>query len=81
MSFHDTFTCSAHKKSTQVWDAYKCTCCLYGAQHMDLDGGVIHNEGRLKGWALKIKTFLGPETGTSTRNGFPPIQITTSSPI
>jgi hypothetical protein len=33
---------------------------------MDLDGGVIHNEGRLKGWALKkIETFLGPEMGTS----------------
>jgi hypothetical protein len=32
---------------------------------MDLDGGVIHNEGRLKEWALKIETFLGPEMGTS----------------
>ncbi len=24
---------------------------------MDLDGGVIHNEGRLKGWALKSRLF------------------------
>jgi hypothetical protein len=23
--------------------------------------GEIHNEGRLKGWALKVDTFLGPE--------------------
>jgi hypothetical protein len=33
---------------------------------MDLDGGVIHNEGRLKGWAgPEIETFLGPEMATS----------------
>ncbi len=25
---------------------------------MDLDGGVIHNEGRLKRWALKSRLFL-----------------------
>ena len=31
--------------------------CLYGAGHMDLDGGVIHNEGCLKGWALKSRLF------------------------
>jgi len=24
---------------------------------MDLDGGVIHNDGRLKGWALKSRLF------------------------
>jgi hypothetical protein len=24
---------------------------------MDLDGGVIYNEGRLKGWALKSRLF------------------------
>ncbi len=24
---------------------------------MDFDGGVIHNEGRLKGWALKSRLF------------------------
>jgi hypothetical protein len=24
---------------------------------MDLDGGVIHKEGRLKGWALKSRLF------------------------
>jgi hypothetical protein len=23
-------------------------------------GGEIHNEGRLKGWALKVETFLDP---------------------
>jgi hypothetical protein len=32
---------------------------------MDLDGGVIHNEGRLKGVGPEIKTFLGPEMATS----------------
>ncbi len=32
---------------------------------MDLDGGVIHNEGRLKGWALKSRLFLDPEMATS----------------
>jgi hypothetical protein len=31
---------------------------------MDLDGGVIHNEGHLKGVGPEIKTFLGPEMGT-----------------
>jgi hypothetical protein len=24
---------------------------------MDLDGGVINNEGRLMGWALKMRIF------------------------
>jgi hypothetical protein len=28
---------------------------FYRAERMDLDGGVIHNEGRLKGWALKSR--------------------------
>jgi hypothetical protein len=28
------------------------TCCLYGVGRMDFDGGVIHNERPLKGWAL-----------------------------
>jgi hypothetical protein len=32
---------------------------------MDLEGGVIHNEGRLKGWALKSRLFMGTEMGTS----------------
>jgi hypothetical protein len=32
---------------------------------MDLDGGVIHNMGRLKGLGPKIETFLGPEMATS----------------
>ncbi len=29
---------------------------------MDFDGGVIHNEGRLKGWAQK-STLFGPWNG------------------
>ncbi len=33
---------------------YYYTCCLYGVGCMDLDGGEIYNEGRLKGWALKL---------------------------
>jgi hypothetical protein len=32
---------------------------------MGLDGGVIHNEGRLKIWALKSRLFWGPEMATS----------------
>ncbi len=28
---------------------YYYTCCLNGAGRMDLDGGEIHNVGRLKG--------------------------------
>jgi hypothetical protein len=32
---------------------------------MDLDGGVIHNEGRLKGVGPEIENFLGPEMRTS----------------
>ncbi len=32
---------------------------------MDLDGGVIHNKGRLKGVGPEIETFLGPEMATS----------------
>ncbi len=31
---------------------------------MDLDGGVIHDEGRFKGWALKNGDFFGPEMVT-----------------
>jgi hypothetical protein len=30
---------------------------------MDLDGGVIHIEGRLKGWALKSLLFWAPRYG------------------
>jgi hypothetical protein len=36
---------------------YYYTCCLYGVGCMDLDGGEIPNEGRLKGWALKLRLF------------------------
>jgi hypothetical protein len=37
---------------------------------MDLDGGVIHSEGRLKGVGPEIKTFLGPEMATSAASAF-----------
>jgi hypothetical protein len=40
-------------------------CCLYGAGQNDFDVGYIHFEGHLKGWALKIETFLGTEMATS----------------
>ncbi len=33
--------------------------------HNDFDAGNIHFNGHWKGWALKIKTFLGPERATS----------------
>ncbi len=32
---------------------------------IDFDVGNIHFEGHWKGWALKIETFLGPETVTT----------------
>ncbi len=41
---------------------YKCTCCLYWAGCIDLNAGEIHNEGRLKGWALKV--FFEPLNGS-----------------
>ena len=31
--------------------------------------GEIKNEGRLKGWALKVETCLSPEMATSTEGG------------
>jgi hypothetical protein len=41
------------QKVKQIFNCYY-TCCLYGAA---LDGGEIHNVGRLKGWALKLRLF------------------------
>ncbi len=55
--FHHTvvyiFYCTAPVRQ----DNYQCTCCLRGAVRLDLEGGVIHNEGRMKGWALKSRPF------------------------
>jgi hypothetical protein len=36
-----------------------------GSTGTDFDAGNIHYKGHRKGWALKIKTFLGPEMETS----------------
>ncbi len=44
-----------------------CTCCLYGVVCNDFEAGNIHYKGHGKRWALKIKTFLGPEM--TTRKG------------
>jgi hypothetical protein len=35
-----------------------------GQDEMIFDLGSIHFEGHRKGWALKIKTFIGPEMAT-----------------
>jgi hypothetical protein len=40
-------------------------CCLYGAVRNGFEACNIHYEGHWKGWALEIKTFLGPEMATS----------------
>ncbi len=37
---------------------------------MDLDGEVIHNEGRLKGGGPEISTFLGPNGTCYARSHF-----------
>ncbi len=44
------------QKVKQILNCYY-TCCLNGAGRMDLDGGEIHNVGRLNGWALKSRLF------------------------
>ncbi len=40
---------------------------VYMAQYVMVrnEAGKIHYEGHLKGWALELKTFLGPEMATS----------------
>ncbi len=39
---------------------------------MNLDGGVIHNEGRLKGWALKSRLFWALKWQRAQRVPFGP---------
>ncbi len=43
----------------------------YGAGRMDLDGGVIHNEERLKGVGPEIETFLSPKKSRFQGPPFP----------
>jgi hypothetical protein len=45
-------------------NSFKCTCCSFETGQNDFDVD-IHFEGHWKGWALKIKTFLGTEMATS----------------
>ncbi len=42
---------------------------------MDLDGGVIHNEGRLKGWALKLRLFWALKWQRAQRVPFGPKKV------
>ncbi len=39
------------------------------------EAGRIHYEGHWKGWALEIKTFLGPEMATTKRMIFGPKKV------
>jgi hypothetical protein len=47
---------------------------------MDLDGGVIHNEGRLKGWALKSRLFKALKWERAKRVLFGPKKVEISGP-
>jgi hypothetical protein len=53
----------------------ECTCCLYGAGRNDFDAEKSSFEGHWKGWALKIKNFLGPEMVTSEASAHPTEQF------
>jgi hypothetical protein len=79
---HPRFPPTNRRLEREVWSTaggghtnYKCTCFLYGAGHMDLDGGEIHNEGRLKGGPWNgnesSKCHLGPK---NSRFQGPPLQ-------
>jgi hypothetical protein len=53
--------------------------CLYGVGRMDLDGG-IHNEGRLKGWALKSRLFWALKWERAEGVPFGPKKVEISGP-
>jgi hypothetical protein len=46
-----------------------------GAGRMDLDGGVIHNKRRLKGWALKSRHFWALKWQRALRVPFGPKKV------
>jgi hypothetical protein len=66
---------------------YQCTCCLYGAGHIDLDASNIHFDGHWKDWALKSQRakrvpfgpkkveISGPTLSNDLSNGFARIKI------
>ncbi len=47
---------------------------------MDLDGGVVHNEGRLKGWALKLRLFWALKWQRAQGVPFGPKKVEISGP-
>ena len=42
----------------------------------NFDAGQGHYEGHWKGWAMKVKTFLGPETARAKGELFGPKKVT-----
>jgi hypothetical protein len=47
---------------------------------MDLDRGVIHNEGRLKGWALELRLFWALKWQPAYRVPLGPTKVEISGP-
>ena len=68
--FTDSFNnCFIHKTvwGCQRWNNYLWTYDLYGQVCYVFDGGKIHYKGQWKGCAMKVETFLGPETAGAKR--------------
>jgi hypothetical protein len=66
----------------QTQNNYQCTCCLYGAGHIDFDASNIYFDGHWKDWALKSQRakrvpfgpkkveISGPTPSNDLSNGF-----------
>ena len=77
-----TYRCCTVYCMDSTQHSHHCTNYLlfYGTGRNNFEAGNIHYKVHFKGWALKIKTFLGPEMSTSTASAIWPERSRFSGP-